>query len=301
MNQENVNSAGSGWRWLAVGTTVLLVVTGAWVVVGWVLPQYYFGDDTVDQGARGDAFGAVSALFSGLAFAGVIVAILMQRQELELQRLELKQTRSELRGQKEALQHQLAALNQQRFEATIFQMINLHHEIVNAMSVPVSGRAGSDAPRGREAIDLGLSRRLTASLQAHAIDPEVVVGADGAVILSAFNEVAGTYDSFYESYGLHIGHYFRNLYHIFKTIDQSDVADKKAFGALVRAQLSTPELSLLFYNSFTKGFEKFKPLILRYDVLQSLPRDNIASPSHWILFDRVQYDSERDGALVISV
>lgn len=41
-------------------------------------------------------FGAVNALFSGLAFAGIIYTILPQRRELELQREELRATRTEL-------------------------------------------------------------------------------------------------------------------------------------------------------------------------------------------------------------
>ena len=43
-----------------------------------------------------DLFGALNALFSGLAFTGVIFTILLQREELQLQREELRQTRAEL-------------------------------------------------------------------------------------------------------------------------------------------------------------------------------------------------------------
>jgi hypothetical protein len=49
-----------------------------------------------DRGAFGSMFGAVGSLFSGLALAGVVVAILLQRQELSLQRQELALTRAEL-------------------------------------------------------------------------------------------------------------------------------------------------------------------------------------------------------------
>ncbi len=47
-------------------------------------------------GEFGDTFGALNALFSGLATGGVLIAILMQRQELIFQREELKLTRPEL-------------------------------------------------------------------------------------------------------------------------------------------------------------------------------------------------------------
>ena len=55
----------------------------------------YFGVPS-GAGTYGDMFGAINALFSGLAFAGVIVAIFLQRKELELQREELTATREEL-------------------------------------------------------------------------------------------------------------------------------------------------------------------------------------------------------------
>jgi hypothetical protein len=42
--------------------------------------------DWAERGQFGDMFGAVNALFSGLAFAGVIFAILLQRQEIDDQR-----------------------------------------------------------------------------------------------------------------------------------------------------------------------------------------------------------------------
>jgi hypothetical protein len=47
-------------------------------------------------------FGAVNALFSGLALAGVVCAILLQREELKLQRAELELTRQELSRSAEA-------------------------------------------------------------------------------------------------------------------------------------------------------------------------------------------------------
>jgi hypothetical protein len=58
-------------------------------------------------------FGAANALFSGLAFAGVIVAILLQRNELELQREELALTRHELARTAVAQDRSQQALNDQ--------------------------------------------------------------------------------------------------------------------------------------------------------------------------------------------
>ena len=49
-----------------------------------------------DRANFGDMFGFTSSLFSGLALAGIIYAILLQRAELRLQRKELQMTRLEL-------------------------------------------------------------------------------------------------------------------------------------------------------------------------------------------------------------
>jgi hypothetical protein len=49
-----------------------------------------------DAGAFGDSFGYVNALFSGLAFSGVIYAIILQTIELRLQRQEIELNRREL-------------------------------------------------------------------------------------------------------------------------------------------------------------------------------------------------------------
>lgn len=48
------------------------------------------------RGQFGDLFGGLNAIFSGLAFAGLLLALYMQRKELSLQRQELALTREEL-------------------------------------------------------------------------------------------------------------------------------------------------------------------------------------------------------------
>jgi hypothetical protein len=49
------------------------------------------------SGVFGDSFGALTALFSGLAFGGMIVTILLQSKELKLQRYEIRKSREEFR------------------------------------------------------------------------------------------------------------------------------------------------------------------------------------------------------------
>ena len=85
------------------------------VVIFWCLSliEWFPWWITNERGQFGDSFGTVNALFAGLAFAGVIFAIILQWQELGLQRQELKNTRAEIKGQKETLQ-------KQNFESSFF-------------------------------------------------------------------------------------------------------------------------------------------------------------------------------------
>lgn len=83
------------------------VVVGVWALSGYLLHA------NTDRGTFGDMFGAVNALFSGLAFAGIIYTILLQRRELELQREELRATRGEMARAASAQENSQRALELQ--------------------------------------------------------------------------------------------------------------------------------------------------------------------------------------------
>ncbi len=80
-------------------TPQMVRIVGLGILAAWIaVPAfaYLLFDEWPSRGQFGDVFGAVNALFSGLAFAGLIFAILLQREDLELQRAELALTREEL-------------------------------------------------------------------------------------------------------------------------------------------------------------------------------------------------------------
>src|SRR4051812_21552608 len=73
------------------------LVAASWYYAPLWIPALYqrFYPPQTDEnlGTFGDMFGRLNTLFSGLAFAGIIVTILLQRTELALQRHELKAAR----------------------------------------------------------------------------------------------------------------------------------------------------------------------------------------------------------------
>jgi hypothetical protein len=89
-----------GWAIVAV----LIICTGYGAGV-------HFLSDAEGRGTFGDMFGGLNTAFAGLAFAGIVLAILMQRRELELQRQELELQRQEMRGQREEQALQVLALS----------------------------------------------------------------------------------------------------------------------------------------------------------------------------------------------
>jgi hypothetical protein len=60
-------------------------------------------DKIGDKGTFGDMYGAVNALFSALAFWGVVVTILLQQHELRLTRVEMQRQRMEMKSSVAAL------------------------------------------------------------------------------------------------------------------------------------------------------------------------------------------------------
>ncbi len=94
--------------------------------------------DLRDRGLLGDQFGGLNSLFAGLAFAGLIYTIHLQRRELSLQRKELELTREELvgqreqlEGQKEQLSIQNTTLQEQGRERTFLSLMELYSEAVS--------------------------------------------------------------------------------------------------------------------------------------------------------------------------
>lgn len=223
-----------------------------------------------DSGAFGDTFGAVNALFSGLAFVGLIYAILLQKNQLELQREDLKSTQEELIETREEFKTQNETLKIQRFENTFFSMLSLHNEIT--LNTTLKIRNGEE--KGRDiyktiynAIYNDMNRQLVGDKN-YPKEPD--------------KETVSKYiDTLYQA---QLGHYFRNLYTIFKYIDESKISGKELYTDIVRAQLSNYELLLLFYNCYflhepSEGFIEYAK---EYNLFDNMPKDQLAKTARFI-------------------
>lgn len=147
------------------------------------------------------------------------------------------------------------AFQQQQFEGIFFQLLRLHCDIIASMEL------NTNQAKGRQCFSY------------------YIIELEGKM-QSAFNNSPEKFDAFYDCfYNKHqatLGNYFRLLYNIVKLVKRTDGIDKYFYTNLVRAQLSSDELKLIFYNCLsTWGIEKFKPLIEEFALLKAIPVDGI--------------------------
>ena len=84
----------------------------------------------VTSGQFGDTFGGLNALFSGLAFAAVVVTLLTQREELKLQRKELRLQREEMKRFAEAQEGSKTALEDQVYNLEKTARVNAQTTLI---------------------------------------------------------------------------------------------------------------------------------------------------------------------------
>lgn len=112
----------------------ILFVVGCWLYTYNLLKDL---DPTV-RGTFGDMFGGVNALFSGLAFCGIIITILLQSTELRLQREEIKANRAELERTTNVQIEQGKSLNRQAENLKISAKLSAMNTLVNYYSEKAS-------------------------------------------------------------------------------------------------------------------------------------------------------------------
>jgi hypothetical protein len=265
---------------ILIGGVITFVLLYAVVLLIFTWPITEFS--VAKSGVFGDSFGALTSLFSGLAFAGLIITIVMQKDELALQREELSLTRQELTGQKEEMRVQNETMKIQRFENTFFKQLEFLAVCRNDITTLTND---NEKVTGRSAIKTIYERFITNYLYEDSNEFDSW-GRTKRIFANKCKDLIGIkvkYNNFYSNQnGTELGQYFRTIYNILKLINNNSLnVDKKIYTNLLRAQLSRYELTLLFYNCLsTFGEEKMMPLVKRYKILKhledsTLPSENI--------------------------
>lgn len=275
---ETTNKETENWHCdfvLAALVIILIMCIAAFIIFNSI-------DSWDHRGQFGDLFGVVNALFSGLAFAGIIITIRQQHQDLCYQREALEQTRKEMRQQTNEFDKQNETLKIQRFENTLFKMLEVQQSIVNDLYSKdshkdwVKEKTSQQAGNGSKEVlvqDDYHGRNLF--YYAFMVCKHNIRNVNGFKM-----RVEGLYRVIEETGKAHFDdyyttsmfdHYFRHLYTILKFISNNDWlnADKQyQYATFVRATLSRYELVLLYYNGFFHP--KMKKMLERYTLLNNL-------------------------------
>ncbi len=267
----------------AVGLVILLFIVDIWMV------RNHEGV----AGVFGDFFGGVlNPILTFLTFLGLIVTIIVQRHDLRLSRIEYERTAE--------------ALTTQSVENTFFNTLELHNKISENIKFDLSAFGGSAYREKLSSIKkfmnanlLGLNYDDTVSAAVrtaknstqHAETTPVIASITVYEGRAAFqeilkylssdsatpNQIVSRYVQIQEEHNHILGHYFRNLYQVLKMIDRYDETivsweSKKKYASILRAQLSTKELALLFVNCLDNVCDKgqFKNYLIKYKMFEHL-------------------------------
>lgn len=223
--------------------------------------------DTVEEWAQtGDFFGGILnpifAFFSLILIAYTLFqnknaieqnkdALLTSNEELQLSRIEHSKSVDALKGQVEQF-------NFQRFENTFFKMLSLQNEILSELEFNTESLSSSKNPNK----DSTCSRKVFGS---------ILRWIDGS-----FDESNpfDNYDNFQVNENQVVGHYFRNLYQTLKFVDEATLpdADKVKYARILRGQLSSDEIAVLFFNCLSSKVDsgQFRNYVIKYKMLEHI-------------------------------
>ncbi len=262
---------------ILIGLAALLIL--ALVAGSFVAYRYhmYFpeppvsGRTTNEEWAHfGEFFGGtLSAIFGFLSLLALLLTLFMQRYQLVQAEEVSRATDAELRRQR-------AALSRQTFESTFFSLLEFHQGLVRGIDL-VSKTDPARVTRGRDCLRVLYKRLLSRLKKFGDRESRREMSHEQRV-----KQIRDAYGGFWARNNSELAHYFRTLYRIFKFIDEAEVfapgdekARKQEYAGIARAQISNPELALLFYNGLSSEGEKFKTLIERYKVLENMTLDDL--------------------------
>jgi len=231
--------------------SLIIIVTLAWASF-WVAAWWYL--DWTKSGGFGDSFGAVNSLFSGLALAFIIYSIVQQQIALTLQKQEMKQALIEFRTQNESLK-------MQRFENTFFNLISLHHSLVDKISIEVNGTKIV----GHESL-----RHLNSEFR------------------QLFAEKQKVFTKFYNSRDEHLSQCFANFITLATVTKESNLLTddvKEQYFSIIASQIHPCEIALLFYYFQVGKGNNVKSLFNDLGLPRKIDQNLLADKDHLFLFD----------------
>ncbi len=182
----------------------------------------------------------------------------------------------------------------QQFESTFFNYLNLLNNVIENIKY-------SDAHSGRDSFkyiygDLKKEYdHIKAAYVLKNFGTSYSLKAED-IPLSVHEVMAKqAYLALFNKHQAQLGHYFRTAYNIVKFVNENKWWNGKYYTNILRAQLSTYEHALLFYNCFSQfGEKQFKPLVIKYSLLDNLNDNELLDSEHYGFYPDKAYSKDSD-------
>lgn len=281
----------SNWVFWIIGLSSL-------IFMGFILYEnYIYATDLgfEKQGVFGDMFGASNALFTGLSFTGVIIAILLQRQELKLQRKELELTRQEMKLTRLEFNQQNETLTKQQFENTFFQMISMYRDNTEKMSIDIQGDQFDGKPLFKALTkklneDFNFFMKNRFNKDNDNAEDKFFENLEREKLKLTINELVAIYEKRFKSLEDELIKYFSTINIILKLVDQAKIDDKFFYISILKSHFTKYETLIVFYHTISLDQENgFRKLIDRYSIVNDLEVKLIINPNHFLNYKQKQF------------
>lgn len=256
-------------RYIIFAICMFIIVISAYI---WNFNEYKISEKAADWGTFGDFIGGT--LNPTLAFLSFLALL----QTIKIQSKELKETKKATRDSASALQEQSRSIKLQNFENTFFNMLNLHNEIINNITIEEKYDFYYTSDKC-EKVSISYKKLENIKTKRKAIEEICSMITNFMIVKNSFRKFPKTYDLCHEVFQDILGHYFGNIYQILKFISTSqNIDNKRKYSDLFRAQFSSDELQLLFYHcTGSMGNRGFKKYIEEFEFFEHLviTNDNI--------------------------
>jgi hypothetical protein len=216
--------------------SLITIVIVLWLLYWFLVDLLYPPGAEDGGGVFGDKFGALNALFSGLAFAGILYTIALQRQDLSIQSRQIAEAERE---------RQRSA-----YESLFFHLLHFHQDIVKGLYDPPGRRGGEPVPaaHGRQVLDRFYDDLLSD-----------LAPSRGRLDKKEFLDALRGND-FLRNEG--VWPYHQNFLVLMKHLARPNAEDRTIFTDIVKAQLSEAErVWILAYSLTPIGEHEFGPLV----------------------------------------
>jgi len=276
---------------------VVIFIIGGWLSSFFLLsgnfdiPFISIPDNINQRGAFGDMFGLVNSLLTALTFLFIILNFYEQRKQIKLMHEEIQITKKDVKLTEETLlltkkelviqqkltETQSDYLEKQSFENSFFNFLSLHNSILDGMKInDIHGLV-----EGRQCFDYVFSY----------LKKVYEVQNKNNQKHSSLNEkhqsdIQSSYATVFEKNENILDVYYRRMYNLVDFVyvhGKDNVIDAKRYSRIIRAQLSTNELALLFYDCLTPPKKQFIKFVKEYDLLKGLTDKSLIIPDHWEL------------------